>query len=89
MREKILILIVNFCTRYCIKYNEIDMFHSDVQKHLSYTGSHKRFLVWAMLENGWMCILNYVSWLVSVILHFNALCDEYTVQKQLYNVAQK
>ena len=28
---------------YCTKYNEIKYFYSVVQKHVSYTGSHKRF----------------------------------------------
>ena len=29
---------------YCSKYNKINIFHSVLQKHVSYTGSHKRFL---------------------------------------------
>ena len=28
------------------KGNEINMFHSDGQNHVSYTGSHKRFLIY-------------------------------------------
>ena len=28
------------------KFNEINIFHSDVQKHTSYTGSHKRFVIY-------------------------------------------
>ena len=30
---------------YCIKYNEINICNSDAQKYISYTGSHKRFLI--------------------------------------------
>ena len=28
---------------YCIKYNEINMYHSDVQKNILCAGSHKSF----------------------------------------------
>ena len=28
------------------KYNEINIFHSGVQKYVSHTGSHKRFLIY-------------------------------------------
>ena len=31
---------------YFTKYNEISLRHSDVQKHVSYTGSRKRFLIY-------------------------------------------
>ena len=30
---------------YCTKYNEINAFHLVIQKYVSYTGSHKRFLM--------------------------------------------
>ena len=30
---------------YCTKYNEITICRSDVQKHVSYTGSRKKFLI--------------------------------------------
>ena len=30
---------------YCTKYNEINMYHSDVQKHVLCIGSHKSFLI--------------------------------------------
>ena len=30
---------------HCTKYNEIKRCHSDVQKPVSYTGPHKRFLI--------------------------------------------
>ena len=36
-----------------------------------------------------MCNLNYVSWFVSIILNFNALCDVYTVQRQSYTALLK
>ena len=36
-----------------------------------------------------MCILNCVSWYVSIILKFTALCDTYTVQIQSYAVLLK
>ena len=45
----------------------------------------KSDILWAMLGNAWKCILKCVSWFVSVILNFNALCDAYTVQR-LYRV---
>ena len=38
-------------------------------------------IYWTMLGNGWKCILNCVSWFVSVILNFKALCIAYTVQR--------
>ena len=31
---------------YITKYNEINKFHSGVQKHVSYTRSHKSFLIY-------------------------------------------
>ena len=42
-------------------------------------------ILWVMLGNGSECILNCVLWFVSVILNFNVLCDEYTVQRQCYS----
>ena len=46
-------------------------------------------MLWSMIGNGWIYLLNCVSWFVSVILNFNALCDEYTVQRQSYTVLLK
>ena len=43
MGEKFLKHILAYL--YIIKYNEINIGYSDVQKHVSYTGSHKRFLM--------------------------------------------
>ena len=40
---KVLNLIITHL--YCTKYNEINIFHSVVQKHALCTGSHKRFLI--------------------------------------------
>ena len=31
---------------YCTKYNEINIYHTDVKKNVSCTGSHKRFLIY-------------------------------------------
>ena len=45
--------------------------------------------LWVIHGNGWICILNCVSWFVSTILNFNALCDAYTVQMQSYTVLLK
>ena len=39
-----------------------------------------------ILGNSWICILNCVSCFVSIILNFNAFCDECTVQIQTYTV---
>ena len=60
---------------YSTKYNEINIFHSGAQKHVSYTGSHEGFLIYYRLwmETAGNVILNCVSWFVSVILHFNAV----------------
>ena len=41
-----------------------------------------------MLENGWKCILNCVSWFVIIILNFNALGDAYTIWRH-YTVLLK
>ena len=30
---------------------------------------------WTMLGNSWKCIFNCVSWFVSIVVNFNALCD--------------
>ena len=65
------------------------MCHCDVQKYLSFTGSHKKFLIlWAMLNNGWKCIFYYVSWFVSIILNFNAHYGAYSLTG-LYSITQK
>ena len=42
-----------------------------------------------MLGNDWKCIVNCVSWFVSIILNFNAFCDAYTVQKEGYTMLLK
>ena len=42
--EEFLKLIVTYF--YFTKYNEMNIVHSVVQKHVLYTGSHKRFLVY-------------------------------------------
>ena len=39
-------LKLNVAYFYCSKYKEINTFHSVVQKHDSYAGSHKRFLIY-------------------------------------------
>ena len=46
-------------------------------------------ILWAILGNGWICILKYVSWFVSIVLNFNVLCDALTVQRQSYSVLLK
>ena len=43
----------------------------------------------AMIGKGWICILNFISWFVSILLNFTALCDAYTVQIQSYIVIPK
>ena len=55
------------------KHNEINIDHSDVQKHASYTVSHKGF------RNDCKCIFNCASRFVSTILNFNTFCDAGTV----------
>ena len=64
-------------------YNEISIFHSDVQKHVFVCRITQKIFdtLWTMLGNGWKCILNCVSWLVSPILNFNGLCIAFTVQR--------
>ena len=32
-------------------------------------------ILWTMLGNCWKSIFNCVSWFISLILNFNALCD--------------
>ena len=60
---------------YYTKYNKINICQSAVQKYLSYTGSQKiSDILWAMIENGWKCIFNYVSRFVSIIQYFHELC---------------
>ena len=54
----------------CTKYNEINICHSDEQKHISYTESHKRFLI-----HYDVCLV--MAAIISIILNFNALCDVY------------
>ena len=46
-------------------------------------------ILWAMLGNGCICILNCVLWLVSIILNFNALSDAYSVQRYSYTALLK
>ena len=60
------------------KCNEINIHHLDAENHISYTGSHKSFLM-VMLGNGWKCTFNCSSWIIFIMLNFNALCDAYTV----------
>ena len=62
---------------YCTIYNEISICHSDVQKHVSYTESPKRFLIYfgLCLE---MAGKVFSIGFVSIILNFNALCDACT-----------
>ena len=35
---------------YCINYNEINIYHSGVQKHVSHTGSHRRLVIYYGLQ---------------------------------------
>ena len=44
-------------------------------------------ILWIIFGNDRKCILNCVSWFVSVILSFNALCNAYTVRRQNYTEA--
>ena len=46
-------------------------------------------VLWVVLGNGCISILNCVSWFVSIMLNFNALCDVYAVQIQSYSVLLK
>ena len=41
-------------------------------------------ILWTMLRNSWICILNCVSWKVLSMLNFDVPCDVYTVQRQSY-----
>ena len=45
------------------KDNEINMFHSDVQKNVSYTRSHKRFLIYYGLS------LETVGYVFLIVFH--------------------
>ena len=36
-------------------------------------------ILWTMFGNSWKCIFNCVSWFLSLILNFSALCGAYTV----------
>ena len=45
--------------------------------------------LWVIHGNSCLCILNCVSRFVSIILTFDALCDAYTVQIQIYTVLLK
>ena len=65
--------------KYCPKYNEINMRLSDVQKHVSCTGLHKRFLIYygLCLETAGNVFFNCVSSFVSTILNFKILYDAY------------
>ena len=45
--------------------------------------------LWAMIGKSWICILNCVSWFVSIILKFTALCNTYAVQIQSYAMLLK
>ena len=47
------------------------MFH--IQDHRKFSDT-----LWAIFGNGWKCILNSVTWFVSIILNFNALCDAHS-----------
>ena len=39
------------------------------------------YILWAMLENGWKCIFNWVSYFISILLKFYVFCGAYAVQK--------
>ena len=43
LRREILKRILTYL--YCTKYNEIKIYHLDVQKHVLYTGSYKKILI--------------------------------------------
>ena len=55
-----------------------------------YIQDHTRYF-WndTMIGNGWKCILNCVSWIISIILNFNAICDAHAVQRQSYRILLK
>ena len=60
----------------------------------SYTLLIKRNIIFCpilgiILGNVWICILNFVSLFVSIILNFNALCDVYTVEIESCTVLLK
>ena len=44
LRKKFLKRILTYL--YCIKLNKINMCHTEAQKHVSYTGSRKRILIY-------------------------------------------
>ena len=63
-------------------YNKINIFPSDVQKRVLYTGSHKRFLVYYGLHWKWLEMHFKSCFMVCFyLLNFNTLCDMYTVQR--------
>ena len=57
--------------------------YKNVFRMLDHTKDSKHIMsyAWKRLRK---CIFTCVSWFVSIILNFNALCDAYTVQRQNY-----
>ena len=84
--------ITAYGSKFFKAYNSAFIFHyMQRNKHISFSCTKTRFvykiihkfLIYYELccGNGWKCILNCVSWLVSVILNFNALGNANIVQR--------
>ena len=75
---------------YCTKFNEIKLCHSDVQKHVSYTGLKNN--VWYIMDYAWIRLEIHfqMDFIVCffIILSFNALLDVHRVLKH-YTVLRK
>ena len=64
---------------YCTECTKLIRFFRCTIAYFKYRITQKIFdILWNMLGNFWICILNCVSWFVSFILNFTALCDAYT-----------
>ena len=63
-----------------IKSNEINRCPSDIRKHVSYTCSHKRFLIHygPCLETAGNVFWIIFLWFISIVLIFIAFCVDYT-----------
>ena len=59
------------------------MSHSDVQKHVSCTGLHRRLLIYygLCLETAGNVFPTVFDGLIPITLNFSALCDVHTVKR--------
>ena len=71
----------NIFTLHEMKWNWDTLFRCTKAWFIYTVAQENSHILWAKLENGWKCIFNCVSWFVSAIQNFNALCDAYTVYR--------